>query len=158
MHSLSDAPDTPRGVLTSHLMRMCWIVQDDHATVRNAALEALTSLLATLPPASRTACMPQLRTILKRPTDLAPATAEVLASLMGTLPLSLRPLTPSDATLLHACYAHLATKGPPSVRLHCARAFPAVLTALDAAGHAHLAPGPLLDSYTRFASDSDVCF
>lgn len=102
--------------------------------------------------------MPKLRTILKRPTDLAPATAELLASLMSTLPLSLRPLSPADATLLHTCYAHLACKGPPSVRLHCVRSFPAMLTAPDATGHPQLTPGPLLESYSRFVTDVDVRF
>ena len=102
--------------------------------------------------------MPKLRTILKRPTDLAPATAELLASLMSTLPLSLRPLSPSDATLLHTCYAHLACKGPPSVRLHCVRSFPAMLTAPAATGHPQLTPGPLLESSSRFVTDVDVRF
>lgn len=135
---------------------MYWAVQDDHAAVRDAALEALTTLLGTLPPTARTTCMPKLRMILKRPADLAPATAELLASLMATLSLSLRPLSPADASVFHTCYAYLAAKGKPSVQLHCARAFPAMLTAADAAGQAQLTPGPMLDSYMRFVSDGDV--
>jgi hypothetical protein len=131
-------------------------VQDDHAAVRNAALEALAALLGSLPPVARTACMPKLRTLLKKPADLAPATAELIASLMATLPLSLRPLSPADAALLNACYAYLAAKGPPSVRLHCARAFPAIITGPDATGQLSLARGSLLDCYLGFATDSDV--
>jgi hypothetical protein len=133
-------------------------LQDDHCAVRGAALEALAGLLAIVPPAAHAAAMPTLRRLLAKPADLPPAMAELLARLMATLPVALRPLAAADAGLLHAAFAHLAAKGGRDVRLHCARAFPALLTSSSSPASVQLAPGPLLDSYMRLVGDSCVRF
>jgi hypothetical protein len=123
--------------------------------VRHAALQALTAMVPLLDKAARERYVPPLRRLLRPPLDLAPPTARVAAKLMSALPLALCPMVPSDRTLVFSAFHALAGQADLETRLHCARAFPAVVMALLTEGGASL-DGPFVATFYALATDSEV--
>lgn len=137
--------------------------QDDHATVRHAALETLVAILPDVPPAARATTLPALRSIFAKPPPNAKADPAAAAALAGAfaaptpLPTSLLPLAATDAAMFLGAYCQLALHGPPAARLQCARGFPAMLLAMCPAGSPGLQRAPLLDTLLRLSVDPEVC-
>eukprot|EP00892_Ulva_mutabilis_P008534 jgi/Ulvmu1/6052/UM027_0030.1 len=137
------------------------LLQDDHATVRHAALRTMVATLPEVRPAAHAACLPALRPLFSRqPPDAAadPAADLALAAAFASptpLPMTLQPLEPRDAAMFLGCYCHLALRGPPPVRLDCARAFPALLLAMCPDGAPTTQRAPLLDAMLQLSADAE---
>lgn len=135
-------------------------VQDDHSTVRHAALRTLIAILPDVPLEARATCLPALRPLFSQPPPIVtadPAAAEALADAYAApmpLPMALRPLSQRDAAMFLGCYCHLALRGSPPARLQCARAFPALLLAICPNGGPGPQRAPLLDVFTRLSADT----
>lgn len=142
---------------------MAAVPQDDHATVRHAALETLVAILPDLPSDARSTCLPPVRTVFSKPPPDATADPAAAAALAGAfaaptpLPTALLPLVHTDCAMFLGCFCHLALRGPPAVRLQCARGFPAMLLAMCPEGSTALQRAPLLDTLLRLSADTMVC-